>query len=380
MTTQSAPGRLLAIDRLRGLLMVLMALDHAIYYVTRLHIRAEFWGGPYPSYDSPAVFLARWVTHLAATGFFFLLGVGQGLQARSRLRQGWGWGPILGQFLLRGVLLMALQLVVINRAWELSPAGWAVRWWYFGVLFALGAALFLAAPLTPLSIWKPWTLVALSAAALLACARFGPRPEQWNRFVPLWKRFALTPGGTRTLWVSFPVLSWLPPLLFGMGFAGWLQTDRRRAMRRALVLGAAFLAAFVVLRWQGGGFFNVRPASYRGWVDFLNVVKHPPSATFLLLTLGIDLLLLALFGALERPLQRLRLPEVLPVFGRSALLFYVLHLFVYAGLGHLVGRRGVSFGRMFPLWLLGLALLFLPCLWYGRLRQRQPPGSILRLL
>ena len=103
----------------------------------------------------------RAVTHLAATGFFFLMGVGQGLGARAKARQGWGWARITGQFLLRGALLIAVQLAVVNRSWELSPSGWVVRW-YFGVLFALGGGLLLTAPLARL---KPWMHLALALAA-----------------------------------------------------------------------------------------------------------------------------------------------------------------------------------------------------------------------
>ena len=367
-----AAQRFLPLDRLRGLLMVLMALDHAVYYLTRAHVVGEFWGGRYPSYDSALDFLTRAVTHLAATGFFFLLGAGQGLSARSRRAKGWGWVSITAQFLLRGVLLVAVQLVVVNRAWEMSPAGWGVGWWYFGVLFALGGGLILTAPLSGL---KSWVLLALAAIALAACAWYGPRPAQWEKYLPLWKRLALVPAGGQNLWVSFPVLSWLPPLLFGLAFSGWLNADPDRAMRRALVLGIAFLAAFPVLRLLDG-FFNIRPAAYSGWIDFFNVVKYPPSITFLLLTMGIDLLLLALFHAL----RRVRLPEILPAFGRAALFFYVAHLFLFAVMGRIAGRRGVPYWWMIALWVLGLALLYLPCRWYGRLRSRQPAGSLLRLL
>jgi uncharacterized membrane protein len=363
--------RLISLDRLRGLLMVLMALDHAVFFLTRLHTVGEFWGGPYPAYNSALPFLVRWVTHLAATGFFFLLGVGQGLGARARRRQGWGWGRTTGQFLLRGALLIIAQLAVVNRSWELSPSGWVVKW-YFGVLFALGGGLLLTAPLAGL---KSWVHLGLALATLLACACFGPRPAEWQHYLPLWKRFALVPGGDQNLWVSFPVLSWLAPLAFGLAFAGWLEADPGRAMRRALVLGLLFLAGFAGLRLLDG-LFNIRPANYRNWIDYLNVVKYPPSMTFLLMTMGIDLLLLALFHALARA----HLPEVLPVFGRAALFFYVAHLFMYVGMGRLAGRRGVPLGWMFVLWILGLALLYLPCRWYGRLRQRQPSGSLLRLL
>jgi len=299
------------------------------------------------------------------------MGVGQGLGARAKRGRGWGWGRITGQFLLRGVLLVAVQMVLVNRAWELSPSGWVVKW-YFGVLFALGGGLLLTSPLAGL---KPWVHSLLALAALLACAWLGPRPADWQHYLPVWKRFALVPGGDQNLWVSFPVLSWLAPLAFGLAFAGWLQADSGRAMRRALVLGVLFLAAFAGLR-LADGFFNIRPARYRDWIDYLNVVKYPPSITFLLLTMGLNLLLLSLFQALAR----VRLPRILPVFGRAALFFYVVHLFLYMGMGHLVGRRGVSIDRMFVLWILGLALLYLPCLWYGRMRQRQPSGSLLRLL
>jgi uncharacterized membrane protein len=118
-----ATPRLLSLDRLRGLLMVLMALDHAAFFLTRLHTVGEFWGGPYPSYNAALPFLVRGVTHLAATGFFFLLGVGQGLGARAKQKQGWSWPRTTGQFLLRGALLIVVQLAVVNRAWELSPSG-----------------------------------------------------------------------------------------------------------------------------------------------------------------------------------------------------------------------------------------------------------------
>ena len=351
--------------------MVLMALDHAVFFLTRLHTVGEFWGGPYPTYDSALPFLLRWVTHLAASGFLFLLGVGQGLGYHARRREGWGRWRITGQFALRGVLLVIVQIAVVNRSWELSPSGWVVKW-YFGVLFALGGGLLLTAPVAGL---KSWMHLGLSVAVLLFCAWFGPRPNQWLHYLPLWKRFALVPGGDQTLWVSFPVLSWLAPLAFGLAFAGWLKACPRVAMRRALVLGLFFLAGFAVLRLTDG-FFNIRPARYRNWIDYLNVVKYPPSITFLLLTMGIDLLLLALFHALDR----VRLPEILPVFGRAALFFYVAHLFLYVAMGRIAGRRGVSVGWMFALWILGLALLYLPCRWYGRLRQQQPSGSLLRLL
>jgi len=95
---EKAP-RLFSIDALRGLIMVLMALDHANYFITNLHSIGEYWGGsPLPVYNDPLVFLTRFVTHLAAPGFFFLMGTGMILFANSRQKQGWKKSAIIQHF------------------------------------------------------------------------------------------------------------------------------------------------------------------------------------------------------------------------------------------------------------------------------------------
>ena len=106
--------------------------------------------------------MTRFVTHLAAPGFFFLMGAGMLLFARSRRGQGWSERAIIGHFVARGGLLIALQLLVVNRAWELSPSGWVLET-YVGVLFALGGAMILGS----LILWlDPKYLLALSRSPL----------------------------------------------------------------------------------------------------------------------------------------------------------------------------------------------------------------------
>ena len=130
-------NRLLAVDALRGLIIVVMALDHANHFVAQKHPSGEQWGGSFPIYGDTITFLTRFVTHLAAPGFFFLMGVGMLLFAKSRRRQGWSRWIVIRHFMVRGALLILLQFFVINRAWELSPGGWQLDT-YVGVLFALG--------------------------------------------------------------------------------------------------------------------------------------------------------------------------------------------------------------------------------------------------
>ena len=114
-------GRVQALDRLRGLIVVLMALDHANYFVAQAHSSGEYWGGSFPVYPTVWAFLTRLVTHLTAPGFFFLMGVGMVLFSLKRDEEGWNKTEIRRHFLLRGALLILLQLLVVNRAWELSP-------------------------------------------------------------------------------------------------------------------------------------------------------------------------------------------------------------------------------------------------------------------
>ncbi len=364
-------SRLLPLDALRGLIIVLMALDHANHFIAQRHSPGEYWGGSFPVYHDALTFLTRLVTHLSAPGFFFLMGTGMLLFAHSRRKQGWSEWAIIGHFLIRGALLIALQLLVVSRAWELSPGGWALEI-YIGVLFALGGTMILGSLLLRL---KPKVLLALTVALVLGAELLTPDPSLWKQvFQPL-NRLLLIPGGNLELWVNYPVLPWLELVTFGMLFGHWLVDDPRKAFKRALGFGAAFLLAFLVLRYLDG-FGNIRPRGGDTWIDFLNLVKYPPSITFNLLTMGVTLIIVGLFARAGEKLQRFFRPLV--VFGRVPLFFYLAHLFLYAGLGLWLTPNGTSIPKMYPYWLLGLLILYPLCLWYGRLKQRQVANSILR--
>jgi len=364
-------SRLPPLDALRGLIMVLMALDHANHFIAQLHPSGEYWGGRFPIYHDPLAFLTRFVTHPSAPGFFSLMGVGMVLFAHSRRKQGWSEWAIVRHFMIRGGLLIALQLLVVNRAWELSPGGWPLDI-YIGVLFALGGTMILGS----LLLWlKPKVLLALTIMLVLGAELLTPDPSLWNQKLQLLNRLLLVPGGDLELWVNYPVLPWLELVTFGMAFGQWLVDDPRKAFERALKLGAAFVLAFLMLRTLDG-FGNIRPRRGNTWIDFLNVVKYPPSITFNLLTMGINLIIMGLFAQASGKLQQFLQPLV--VFGRAPLFFYLTHLFLYVGLGLWLTPHGTSIPKMYPYWLLGLLILYPLCLWYGHLKHRQPANSVLR--
>jgi len=371
-TIRHKTSRFFALDALRGLIIVLMALDHANHFIAQKHPPGEIWDGVFPVYYSALAFLTRWVTHLAAPGFFFLMGVGMLLLARSRQQRGWGKWATIRHFLIRGGVLIGLQLLIVNRAWELSPQGWGVKI-YIGVLCALGGTMILGS----LLLWlKPAYLLGLTALLFVGMELTHPGLGMWNSVShdPVWV-ILLRPGGDANLWSYYPVLPWLELVTFGMVFGHWLVDAPRKAFSRAWKLGVAFLLAFVVVRYRDG-FGNIRPRMSNSWIDFLNPVKYPPSMAFTLMTTGVNLILLWLFSRAGELVQGVLQP--LAVLGRAPLFFYVLHLFLYAGIGTLVAPHGTSILLMYPFWLLGLLILFPLCLWYGRFKHRQPASSVVR--
>jgi uncharacterized membrane protein len=370
----SRPARLLAVDALRGLLIVVMALDHANHFVAQKHSSGEYWTGLFPSYDQALPFLTRLITHIAAPGFFMLMGVGMLLLARSRQRKGWSRWQILRHFWIRGLLLIALQVLVVNRAWEFSPGGWGVEL-YIGVLFALGGAMIVASFLLRL---RPKHLILVLALLIVGTELMHLGPGLWDSMqADRLSLLLVRPGGDIDLWSNYPVLPWLELVVFGLLFGHWLKDDTERAYQRGLVIGLLFLFAFLILRWLDG-FGNIRPRVGDGWIDFLNVVKYPPSLVFTLMTTGSNLILLWFFSRIA-DLSRFILGPLV-VFGRTPLFIYVLHLFLYAAMGHLLTPDGTPIAWMLPFWLLGLIALYPFCRWFFRFRLDRPATSPVRLI
>ena len=366
--------RLYPLDLLRGTLIVLMALDHANFLIARQHSSGEYWGGSFPTFSSPLGFLTRFVTHLCAPGFFFLLGVSMVLFSSSRLKQGWSENKVRTHFLVRGLVLIAFQgLLNLNQVWAWSWSS-APRY-YVGVLAALGAGMILSIPLLGL---KP-TYLALAAGGLfLGLELLSPEAALWGRNLDHMLGVLLIYGGGKAeFWVNYPLLAWLEVAVLGLWFGKLLTADADRAYRAAGRLGGIFMAGFTVLRLLNG-FGNLRPLPLDDWQGFLSVVKYPPSLVFILLTMGINLV--ALWGLSLLPRAKLSPRNPLLVLGRTALFSYLGHIGIYIALGRLLTPAGSSLGVMYPLWILGLGILYLPAYWYSVFKSKQPSQSWVRFV
>ncbi|MGC8494923.1 MAG: DUF1624 domain-containing protein [Syntrophobacteraceae bacterium] len=384
-SAKTSAARLIGLDSFRGFIMILMAIDHTSYFIAKIHSR-EFWGTRLPHYPGSVAFLTRWVTHLCAPGFFFLMGIGVVFFATSRERAGWSHWKITRFLMIRGTVLILIQFFIENRAWMLGylsalpgvavtrggpvPGGGSPASTYYGVLFALGGALILCSLLFRLRTIK----IAAIGGAVLALTQIAVLLSVPTAYRSIVTTMFLIPGHANSALVYFPILPWFAISCLGMAFGRNLQRNGRDAYRQAAYMGACCLVFFVLFRLLAGwsDFHPVGP----GWIGFLNVTKYPPSLEYVLATFAINLPLLAFFGLAPENWSVLR--RILVPFGQCALLFYVVHLYIYGLIGFAF-PRGSSISVMYSVWLAGLFILYPLCLGYGRFKKTRPLESIWRL-
>lgn len=376
------PVRVDAVDTVRGLVIVIMALDHTREF---FHSGAMTFSPEDLTRSSPALFLTRWITHICAPAFMFLAGVSAFLW-RSRGRTS---GQLSAFLAKRGLWLVLLDLVVMRFAMFFSLTSAPV---ILSVLWALGWSMVALA----LLIHLPARLLAPVSVAIIllhnladgvAAKQFGEAAWIWN---VLHQPGVFTAGGV-VIFVAYPLIPWIAVMAcgyaFGPVFTSWTPARRRRLL---LVTGAALCLGFVVLR-AIDVYGDPRPWSATQVLSFLNTTKYPPSLLFLLMTLGPVLLLLRAFDGV-----RLARANPLRVFGRMPLFFFVVHFFLihvltfpfaalrYGEIGFLwlpapsmggslesyPAGYGYGLPTVYLVWLLVLVLMYPACCGAARMNKR----------
>ena len=374
--TALAPRRISSIDIVRGLVMVVMALDHVRDWVTDVRFPPEDL-----SRSSFALFATRWLTHFCAPTFFLLAGVGIGILMRRQARP----ADMTWYLLTRGAWLLILELVITPVGWQfgfqLIPA-------FALVLWALGWSMIL---MTVLVHIPRTALAVLSLVMMFGHNLLDPiRPASLGAFAGIWQVLHV-PGFVipNVLFIAYPLVPWVAVMALGYVLASVYDWEPARRRRVLLTCGAASIVLFVVLRAINlyGNPIPWRPQRTAALTlaSFLNVLKYPPSLDFLLMTLGPAMVALAFA---ER--ARGRLAAWLSVYGRVPLFFYVAHIFVahlaavllaYAQGGEL--RRipvvtdpgsipewyGLPLPGVYAVWVSVVALLYYPCAQIGRMKN-----------
>lgn len=377
--------RLDSIDLLRGVVILLMALDHTRDFFGDLSVDPMD-----PAKTWPALFLTRWISHFCAPVFVFLAGTSAWLQSRRK-------SPAeLSYFLItRGLWLVFLELTWVrclgwffnfNYHFSVGQVIWAIGW----SMVVLGVAVRFHIPPRTAALAGVTVIFLHNLTDSWRAEQFGPLWWLW-RILHDRQNMEIAPG--YVFFPQYPLLPWIAILFAGYGFGEIYKLEDAQRRRAIAKLGLAATALFVLLRAAN---FYGDPRPWTGGIySFLNCSKYPPSLLFVLMTLGPALLLLS------------RLPDTVTgvlravvAFGRVPLFFYLIHLplihglaVVYAlvvygnadwltdapGWGRMEkpGDFGFALPGVYAIWITVLLVTYPVCIWFIR-KKRESSASWLR--
>jgi uncharacterized membrane protein len=396
-------GRIDSLDFVRGVVMILMAIDHVRVY------SGLPAGGP-----TPGIFFTRWITHFVAPAFVFLAGTAAYLHGRKLGDRG-----ALSKFLLmRGAWLVLLELTVIRVGWTFNFD--FASYMLAGVIWMLGWCMILLAA----AIHLPLRVVGAVGVAIIALHNvtdfFGEAIGQaFGEAGPPWPlTFLYFGGGVQLgesgppLLVLFVIVPWIGVMMAGYAFGAVMELPAARRRSLSIRIGIAVTASFIALRAldvygdprrfrqlppavsaQAGGAPAAAPTSppvggMRQVIRFLNTTKYPASLSFLLMTLGPMFLLLGLAEG-----RRGRVADIATTFGRVPFFYYVLHIpliHLAAVIVSLVREGSVNpwlFGNhplappeqppgymwslslLYLVFVLCVTALYFPCRWFAKVRS-----------
>ncbi len=387
LTSLAKPNRIESIDLLRGIVMVIMALDHVRDY---FHADAFLFDPTDLSQTNVPLFFTRWITHFCAPVFVFLAGTSAFLVGEKKGLQS------LSSFLIkRGLWLVLLELTVVNFAWFFNMHFNLIL---LVVIWALGVSMIVLAGL----IHLPKKIILAIGLLLVAGHNLfdnihvegsGVKAVGWA----ILHKFSFFPYDGFSLFVGYPLLAWIGVMALGYCFGSLYspKTDQMVRKKMLLKLGTSAVILFVIIRlinaygdpvpWsiQSSPIFTV--------LSFLNVTKYPPSLLYVLMTLGPAILFLAFA---ERPVATFTRPFV--TVGRVPLFYYLLHLYLIHILA-VIAAEATGFGwasmvsintwvtmsknlqgygfnlwTVYGVWILVVLLLFPLCKWYEEHKRNHP--------
>jgi uncharacterized membrane protein len=396
--TDEIRKRIYSVDLLRGVVMMIMMLDHVREFV---HAGALTSDPTSPATTTHEVFFTRWITHFCAPTFVFLSGVSIYLQKLNGKSDG-----DLSRFLFtRGLSLIFLEFTVVRLITvfnlDYTYAGMAQVIWVIGVSMVVMAA----------GVYLPARVVGLIGVAMIVLhnlldrfqvppqSAFGGQPPMdlgQNLWVVLHQPGIVQFfGGASHIFFGYPLVPWIGVMAAGY----WLGTvyagddDRRR--RLLLTIGVAASLLFIGLRFANV-YGDLVPWSQhatpaRTFLSFLNVTKYPPSLLFLLMTLGPAMIIIALTDRID---GRAMWQRIAMNFGRVPMFYYILQWLVahLAGvlLGYFAGKDvsylfadllqmgqkappnyGFPLWVAYAVWITGLVVLYPICAWYGDYKRRK---------
>ena len=358
-----AAGRLPAVDAMRGLVMVLMTVDHASHAFNAGRYVTDSIAMYRPGSTLPTVqFLVRWMTHLCAPTFIFLAGLALGFSIARKQALQVPEKKIDGDLITRGLFILALDPLWMS----LGFGGGRI----FQVLYAIGGGFCSMALLRRMGTR---TLLIVGLVMMLgseALAGLALWLGDGRHSGPLGALLATGGRIDDLVFVLYPLLPWLAYMILGLGFGRLLQQGViKKPARWFAAAGVLLLGLFTIIRGLNG-YGNMH--LYRdnlNLLQWLHVSKYPPSLTFALLTLGLMSLWLALFFRIYTK-NRIPTGDPLLVFGRAPLFFYLLHVHLLSGSAALLGLwEAGGLREAFIAAAVVLLILYPLCRWYAGVKR-----------
>lgn len=362
--------RIQSIDILRGIVMMIMAIDHVRDFYSSSHFDPTDL-----SKTTIPLFLTRFITHYCAPVFVFLSGISAYLslsRGKTKREQ--------SLFLItRGLWLIVIDISVVNIGWSFEVG---FHFTVLQVIWAIGWSMIVLAGLIYL---KP-LYVGLFGLVMIAihntldgihAADFTSGGWLWN--VLHETGMLVLPDGRR-IFTLYPLIPWVGVMAAGYWCGQLYKQDAAFRTRVLLRTGIGALLLFVILRFVNiYGDLHPREVYATGWqtvLSFINVTKYPPSLDYLLLTLGPACIFLSLIDSVQ-----LRMAHPALVFGRVPFFYYLLHLYLARSMVYVVAwitgvkteQEWTGFGLpgVYLIWLIVLVILYFPCRWYMGVKARR---------
>ncbi len=375
--------RITSIDLLRGLVMIIMALDH-----TRDFFHAQaFTDDPLNvATTTPVLFFTRWITHFCAPVFVFLAGISIYLQSLRKTKNQ------LSIFLFkRGLWLILIEIFVMSLAFTFDPTYSAI---IFQTIWAIGISMVLLG----LAIRMPFEVIFITGLIIVLGHNALDFYEADQKSFPFIYDLIHHPGfynlwDNHNLQIFYPFLPWTGLMLLGYCIGKIFTKYKGKERRKVLILmGVGIILFFIVLRatnlYGDPRDWANQKTGLLTFFSFINTTKYPPSLLYMCMTIGPALILLALADKIKN-----RLVNIISVYGRVPFLYYILHFYLlhfltmifFLARGHsfaegwktnpnfpfkfIIPGEGYELGIVYLIWILVVAALYPVCKWFSDYKQ-----------